>query len=243
LSTTRINNVSLFVTVLSACLGLLAVGMPAQVYAQQAVRLAEASAFPREQQGRCDEEALSKVEPLINLDAFFPPVREFIADLKRLVSIGKYQFGEYDHVAVSLAIPKSGVAQINISSQDGYWTRAAAADAANKFLFIFDDATRFYSYDEELQSDLARLEVAFHLDRSGLGIHLGQEQKTFEQAQKLAANYNASFALAACRAKDEFERSFYENTKALVKENKILIITNLPRAALENPPAEQPAAN
>lgn len=240
MQTNRINNFSLFVTVLSACLGLLAVGTAAPVYAQPAGRLAEASALPGE---RCDEAALSKVEVLLNLNAFFPPITDFIADLGRLVSIDKYKFDDYEHVDFSFEMTAGGGStQTDVNSQGNRWVTTAAHDAAEKFVFIFDDATRFYSHDDEWQTDITRLEVAFHLDRSGLGITLKQEQKSFEQAQKLAANYNASFNYAACRAKDEFERSFYENTKALVKENKILIITNLPRAALDKPQAEQPAA-
>ena len=37
-------------------------------------------------------------------------------------------------------------------------------------------------------------------------------------------------------------RLFTENTRAIIDSNSVLIVTRLPRAGLENPLAEQPAA-
>lgn len=153
MQTTRIHNFSLFVTVLSACLGLLAVGTPAQIYAQPATR------------------------------------------------------------------------------------------AAEKIVFAFADPNICSRYDGVWESDIAHFEVAFHLDSYSFAITTTQEQKSFAEAQKFAANYNATFSCEACRAKDEFAHSFYQNTIARVEGNKILIVTRLPRAALEDTQAEQPAAN
>jgi hypothetical protein len=240
--TTRIHNFSLFVTVLSACLGLLAVGTPAQIYAQPAPRSAEASSSSGEG-GTC-EETFAGLEELLNLDALFNPSREFVADLGRLASIGKYEFGNSGHVDISLNIPQTrGGITWDTSSSGNRWLHVAAVDAAEKIVFVFADPHIFYRNDGVSEVGIAHVKIAFHLDSYGLTITTTQEQQSNAEAQKFAANYNASFAYEACRAKDAFAQSFYQNTTARVEGNKILIVTRLPRAALENPQAEQPAAN
>jgi hypothetical protein len=239
--TTRINNISLFVTVLSACLGLLAAGTAAPIYAQATARSAESALLTGDER-RCGLEP----EEMLILDSYLRPAREFIADIGRLASIGKYQYGDYEHVDISFRLIKNHHTSSTESfvSTANRWLRVAAEDAAEKIIFAFPEQNIFYRHDDETKLDIAEFEIAFHLNKSGLGIKTTQEQKSEERAQKLAANYNASFAFAACLTKDDFERSFYQNTRAIVKEHKILIITNLPRAALDNPPeAEQPAAN
>lgn len=236
MQTTRINNFSLFVTVLSACLGLLAVGTPAQVYAQQAVNASRSSSSLI---GRCDEDA-PQVEELLNLNTYFHANKDFISDLSRLVSIGKYTPGDYEHVDISFEIPKERGTMRTSASGGNRWLRVAAEDAVDKLVFAFEDSNIFYRYEDEWKLDVAHFDVAYHLDASGIGINTTQEQKSFEQAQKLAVNYNASFLYQACHKQDELERSFYENTHALVENNKILIITRLPRAALDELLAELP---
>jgi hypothetical protein len=54
------------------------------------------------------------------------------------------------------------------------------------------------------------------------------------QAQKLAAAYNSYFSLGVARKRVEPEAVPYQNSKALVEQNRVLIVTHLPRAALSD---------
>jgi hypothetical protein len=78
LQTTRINNISLFVTVLSACL--LAVGAPAQACAQNAPSAGLFSVVKENREGV--DAAGQKDEGLLYQIAFIRPATEFTADLR-----------------------------------------------------------------------------------------------------------------------------------------------------------------
>lgn len=71
-------NTSLLLTVLSACLGLLIVGVPVQALAQSA-----------REDVRCSDEAPAKIEQLLNSKVFINPLAGFVADLGKLISIEK----------------------------------------------------------------------------------------------------------------------------------------------------------
>ena len=72
-------NTPLLLTVFSACLGLLIVGVPVQAIAQSA------------REGvRCSDKAPAKIEYLLNSKVFISPLAGFVADLGKLISIEKY---------------------------------------------------------------------------------------------------------------------------------------------------------
>ena len=63
------------------------------------------------------------------------------------------------------------------------------------------------------------------------------------QAQKLAAAYSSHFSFNGCRERVQPEAILYQNSKALIKNNRVLIVTHLPRAALSDSLAERSAAS
>lgn len=240
MQTTRTHNFSLFVTVLSACLGLLAVGTPAQVYAQQAAKVAQSPA-PAPEAMKCGGEVSFEVGSLFARGAFFRPVQQFIADLKKLISIDKIK-ADYQHADIEVEVSQDNKQALTSTNLDR-WLRIVAEDAAAKLAADFGDDVAFCHYNNEWKQDVAHFDIVFHLDDSGLSIITAHEQKSLEQAQKLATAYNAYFFLGACQSENEFGKLFYENTKALADTDKILIITRLPRAGLDKLLLEQPEAN
>lgn len=79
-SSSRHTNAPLLLTVLSACLGLLILGVPVQAIAQTA----------RESVRRADE-AHATIEQLLNSKVFISPLAGFVADLGKLISVEKYE--------------------------------------------------------------------------------------------------------------------------------------------------------
>lgn len=63
------------------------------------------------------------------------------------------------------------------------------------------------------------------------------------QAQKIAAAYNPHSSFGSYGDRSEPVEISYQNSKALVRNNQVLIVTRLPRAGLSDSLAKSPAAN
>ena len=137
-------NTSLFVTVLSACLGLLIVGVPTQAEAKSAKEA-------------CSKKATPEIKALLDEHSFIRPLAEFIANVSKIISLRKY-----DHP---------------------------------------------------------------------------------EQARKLTSTSNSYFSIGSGRERNQPTEVLYQNTKALVENNQVLIVTRLPRAGLADLLAKQPASS
>lgn len=79
---------------MSACLGLLIVGVPVEAIAQSAREVI-----------RCSDEAPAKIERLLNAEVFINPLAGFVAGLGKLISVEKYDLpGCRDERAESVKI-------------------------------------------------------------------------------------------------------------------------------------------
>jgi len=63
------------------------------------------------------------------------------------------------------------------------------------------------------------------------------------QARKFAATNNSFFWLANSGKLAQPDVVSYQNTKALIESNRFVIVTHLPRAALADLPAKEPATS
>ncbi|HEV2912647.1 MAG TPA: hypothetical protein VGX92_04965 [Pyrinomonadaceae bacterium] len=64
-----------------------------------------------------------------------------------------------------------------------------------------------------------------------------------EQARKIAAASNSYFRIAICHATREPAPLLYQNDRALIDRNRVLVVTRLPRASLLLSPFAKQAAN
>jgi hypothetical protein len=80
-------------------------------------------------------------------------------------------------------------------------------------------------------------------ESQALVFHAFSQPLSPQQVRKLAATNNSYFQIAVCQSQGEPEENFYQNTRALIDKNQLLVVTRLPRAALTTLPAEQPAFN
>ncbi|HEX8137251.1 MAG TPA: hypothetical protein VF544_06645 [Pyrinomonadaceae bacterium] len=58
------------------------------------------------------------------------------------------------------------------------------------------------------------------------------QQLSPQQARKLAAVSNSYFQVADCHLSSDEAAPVYENSRALISKNRLLVVTRLPRAAL-----------
>lgn len=234
MQTSRITNASLFVTVLSACLGLLMTGAPAQAHARQQGTAAAA----KESQAAtdapvCPDVETQEVQNFLNRDAFIRPLIEFVSDLKKLISIEKYELKRRTFEEVSLDATDDGRNMIGGSSSGNRWVTVSAQNAAEHISSDFaGNGAKFYHYDAKWNQDVAHVDVTFLLENSSLIVKASAIQPSPEQASKLAVVYNSYFQIATCQTRGEPEELFYQNTRALNDQSKLLVVTSLPRAAL-----------
>ncbi len=227
----RNTNAQLFITVLCACLGLLTIGVPVQVKAQ----LVEDT--------KCSNEAPAEIEHLLNQKAFVNPLAEFVADIGKLISIDKYDLKERVFLEVNIKATPGGV-NITGGSSGNSWLYVSAQKAAEEISYDYGYGdTELYRYDDELKQLVARFDVSFLLEDSSLVVKAKAKQSSPEQADKQAALYNSYFSLGSCRERGQPEGILYQNTRALVENNQVLVVTRLPRAALSVMLAKPLAAN
>ena len=239
--TLRHTNATLFVTVLSACLGLLIGGVPLEAYAQQVrAATADTSQPATDAQAQCPDPASLEAERLLNRGFLSGPFLSFITEVRRLIDNGNLdRDGSFD-LDISFNSPAHGhVYSMTISNRMGSQRFSTVAEIFAEY--VESDLTisnlRFYDQNETY------LSVTFQTSGSELITNVTIQQESPEQAQKLAATYTSAFLAAGCRERGKPAELFYENTQALAANNQVLIVTRLPRAALSVPLVEKPAAN
>jgi hypothetical protein len=224
------------VTVLSACLGLVIAGVPAQIQAQPTT--ARTAGEPQSASGvpQCSEAATPEVEKLLDHKKFIsPPFLAFVAEVRELIVRGDL----YD-LDISLDAPFLGhVDHMTINRNSGSEMSSAAAEEFASEVETFLRITDALFYEQ----GIAHLSVTFKTTASELIANIVFKQHSPEHARKLVASFNAMFSAGGCRERGEPSELFYTNTKALTDNDQVLIVTRLPRAGLDVPLVEKPVAN
>lgn len=233
MNSSRNINASLFVTVISACLGLLIVGVPVQAQSPSASKGAG-----------CSDRTSPEVEALLNEHAFIHPIAKFISNVGIVISLKQYDLAKHDSEEFEVRIGNDGDFEI-LSFADNKWLNIAAETSAKRIKLDFDIIpTKFYLNDNKWKQVADNLTyISFLFEDSSLVVTSKLEQPSIAHAQKLAATYNSYFSLGACRERGEADEVLYQNTKALADNNQVLIVTHLPRAALSELLARKPEAN
>jgi hypothetical protein len=234
--TSRITISSFLVAAMSVYACVLLSETPAQ--ARQIIATTKSQITKEED--KCSDKASPEVEYLLDQGSFVRPLAKFVADVRKLISIDKYDLKDRVSIEFDLISNDDGRDGIQQRSSGNGWLELAAKIAVEQIKSDFGEA--FYRYDNEWKQPAAHFVFTFLFENSSLAINAKAEQASPEQAQKLAAIYNSYFSLGSCRERGEPDEVLYQNTKALVENNQVLIVTRLPRAGLSELLAKQPAA-
>jgi hypothetical protein len=226
---------------LSACLGLLVGGVPAQIQAQQATVTAAGELQPALGVPQCLGAATPEAEKLLNRGVFSRPFVSFVAKVSKLIAKDNLDWNNLSYLSFSLEHTSSGYGSVTITdnTRNQMFIAAAQGFAEEVFTDLALDDNKVAFYEE----DATHLSVTFQMTHSELVTDVAFKQQSPEQARKLATDYNFMLLVGMCRERGQPAELFYQNTQALADNDQVIIITRLPRAALNVPLVEKPAAN
>jgi hypothetical protein len=196
------NNAALVVTMLSACLALLC-GAPAPVAAQQAAKTAPSVAQTNTR-----------------------PLREFFAKLRQRVARGELNPNKNFAFTVT-AQRKKGERFANLAFTASRGDAVSLA-AAKEFLAALQQSQLL----DALAQDAGRLALQLTAGDADVLIQASFTLPNAGPAAALAALYQNFFRLAARDNPTRPEALFFENTKSLAQKSEFLVVSRLPRGAL-----------
>ncbi len=240
-------NSILFLTTLSVYLGLVLVGAPSSVLAQQ-VALTQRFEIQNEFESEDDLDKKPDDETLegfllVRLDA---ALNEFVEDLRELNSRGKYKS--------------------NLSFSTGYsynYCSGGRDDGTSSISFDRDQDKKIFDLQIKLRKNLnianvvrnieelpnfieasvndtfsndqthlcKKFIVGFSLDKSEFDLSISFSQNS-QNALITAENLNSLFSIKALNAQNAVSKQFYENTRAKAENQYISVVTRLPRGSL-----------
>ena len=209
---------------LSACLVVLC-GGPANVTAQQPASAQRArTTAPRE-----------SVAPRV-ARANARPLREFFAKLKRRVASGELSPNQNFALTVTAQRKKGErFANFAFTAQKG---DARSLAAAKEFLAALQECQLLDALSEDASKLVLQLEAGDH----DVFIQAAFTLSDAGRAQTLAGVYQDFFKLSARNGQGRSEAVLFENTKSLASRQQLILVSRLPRAALNKMLAEQSAA-
>jgi hypothetical protein len=214
----KIHNQTLFVAALSVYLGLLIAGAPPQVLAQ--------TKFVNDE---------DKVQSVAGVNLYGDALQKLVVELERLKKEGKYSWDEeIDSVYESFSICEID----NSPSYEG----ASRKVISGKINVLLD------SIAEQIVRDFLKIETAFLNQanwRGAFAVSIKSDKSNLSIEVKPSGygrNSELDFVQAYTRffEQDKFVRQnepvgiIYKNTKVLGEKSNFLIVTHLPRAALDS---------
>jgi hypothetical protein len=236
----KLQNRTLFVAALSVYLGLLIVGAPPQVLAQTALTQT-AKLKVEDDAPNCPKAENEEIVKLLQL-AYAAPLETFIKDLQPKIKAirREEQFSE-----ISFQLEKyfsTNCVQEN-PYQLSYQTNGS--DNAALFFLASELTTSVDLILQELLSDCRKLSeskekssdkaisVAFDGKSIELKTRIGRVSE--QNAESVSRALNAAFSINACfEERDSIAKTIYQNTTVRPVGKYILIVTHLPRAALDS---------
>ncbi len=232
LSTNRINNVSLFVTVLSACLGLLVFGTPIQVRAQQATEaeIDEPDCSP----SRLEEEAQKAYNAL---GIAYEWRSDFIQLFNSFTTDDKDSLqGSFD-IEIIVEFSKGGAPQL--TSKFSTTQRHTGVDRSR----VDELAEELYPLAEDFASGVngagkkhpSPVQFEFRLDEAELYASVKFNQASADFARRYADAYNKDLAATVCIMDGDADLKYllYHAARAIANGSQVMIVTRLPRATLD----------
>lgn len=242
MSDRRTKNSLIFLTTLGVYLGLVLVGSCPTVLAQ--------AATTRDYDIRSEvvvEDDLDKKpdDELIPLSGsrvgYFNDLRTLIENLKGLRRIDKFSFDEDSpEFHFGYAAPCQPLSDdVFLFSVEKYeaannWLRPAIEDvseAVRKNIRLGDCLP--HPTFKESGAKVLKFEIA--IDDNGLRTQLSFTKSSPAKARQLFENLERGFKAVAPKAEHPADRAIYENTTFRVGNDQVFIVTNLPRASIDEP--------
>lgn len=247
----RINNTSLFVTVLSTCLGLLIIGVPPQMYAsaRQPLNVVGKAASSQDGDGQCDSTRLEEIArdkfASIGLDVML--VTDFISLLDSLTSGEDNLSGRFNMVILAER-SKDGDLRLSSdikSSQKTLNRWSSRIPSMSEGIYrIVDEYSLGINGVTNVQPSPVRFE--FRLDETEFYAGVSFDQGSVDRAQKYADAVNQRLAYTFCLATEgavDLDYLLYRNARAVANNSQVQIVTRLPRASIDALRESQSPAN
>lgn len=235
-------NSILFLTTLSVYLGLVLVGAPPSLLAQQAALTQrfeiqnefESEEDPDKDPGKSDDLA-EDIEIIKNLD-IAGAIREFLSDLRKLESIGK--FNPRTDWDFSYDLQRKNFGQ-SISVNQSEWIENPWLQTALDRLIsnARADSEHIDSVSANLPNcdgeNCQEVRVTIESDAENFTFSLTFKKKTAENAKVAAEAFSQVFLAKKVALTDHGNLLIYENTRISSENDQVFIITRLPRGSLD----------
>ncbi len=235
-------NSILFLTTLSVYFGLVLVGAPSSVLAQQA---ALTQRFEIQNEFETEDDLDKKPDEDESLDHYFlirfdDALNNFVDDLKKLRSQRKYKFNNQEEIIVGSNYTYCANNVVDASSSYVASWISEELERLRKDLDIaggrdFNQLPGFIETATNKQGNTLCKEfgLEFSVDKTELKVKISFSQDSPQKAAITAQNLSANFSTKAVNAQTVSTKKFYENTRAKADNQYVRIVTRLPRGSLD----------
>ena len=244
-------NSVLFIATLGVYIGLLMAGSAPAVVAQQAAAMTRNFELSDEIEKKddldldpdCSENTDEKAIHLLNLKVLSSGIIDLVNDLDGLVKLGKIKWTDtfdYDfNRKVSWGGKVRTTTQVNSNYNYNNWTHLAVGDRIEDIVDLlcpWAGGCGLYNYDPDFETRASNSDIRIRLDgQQVLTVQVHLLQPDAEQAESLSAIFSETFRIGACSDiySEPAHQITYRNTVSKPGNGKILVVTRLPRAALD----------
>lgn len=234
------HNSLIFITTLSVYLGLVLVGSSPAVLAQAATTRSFDIKSEIVVEDDLDKKPDDELIPLSGTrGGYFDDLRTLIEDLKNLQRIDKFSFDEdTPEFRFGYAVP------CETSADSRFLFSVEKYEAANNWLGpAIEDVSETVRKNirlgdclphptfKETGAKVLKFEVA--IDENGLRTQLSLAKSSSARARHLLENLERGYKALAPRDEQTTIRAIYENTTFRVENDQVFIVTNLPRASID----------
>jgi hypothetical protein len=233
-----------FLTTLSVYLGLVLAGATPQVMAYAALT----RNFDIQNEIEVKDDLDNKPENE-DIESFFElgldkAVADFVADLRRLKQQGKYKSSykknlttSCSHTLCSEDAADASLGELLDDSKiaEALWKLHLKIDigaGGTFYKYLYDEFVDEFRKDKNTGCKEINTKLVFN--QKELNINFEFSKQAAQKASVFIENLNRAFVIKSAEAKDLLTKQVYENTKAILENNQVFIVTRLPRAGIDS---------
>lgn len=242
MSNSKNYNSIFFLTTLSVYLGLVLVGATPSVLAQQAA-LTQKFEIQNEREIEDDLDKNPDDDESINfeqsLESYFKNIADFVEDLKKLHQIEKFDL-DYDEFEINefgfipCNVDGDPIRRSEVSENvNNYWLLPAIIDAKHNFSGrnYLADCLKNEKFFKKETSRGSNLKISY--DTSELKVEVSIIKSSNQRADYLAEKFNQASKIYKVGEGEIIVKKIYANTSYKSENNQVFIVTNLPRASID----------
>lgn len=208
----KIHNQTLFVAALSVYFGLLIVGAPPHVFAQQI------------------ESQANQLNPKVELNR--KPLEDFAKHLKKQILLGQVNLNNSCSISVKASFADDGkLKNARITSKTG---DVALSEAAVNLISAFSDSGLFI-YLRDLSKLSGEITITLDADKGNFDLTNTFQLENSQQAQQIASSLNLVLSVFRNSQKNvtAVAQETLRSVEISVQDKELFIVTRLPRAGLD----------